>query len=160
MGLLGLQNSVISGPMEMIKPLMTRWGNEHEKIKLVELSRQSQMMWSRQPMKLTHDSFPYPTWLSILYNWLRKYLFYTSFLNVWIPLRSLLDSKFESWNQVIMYFPHFLNILPTIQIKKVFLLCVYRLYVKMHIFTDTQFGAWPGHWLPISISWISFHMDL
>lgn len=52
-------------------------------------------------------------------------------------LRFLLDSKFDSWNQV-SYFPPFLNILPTIQIKKkpttLFLLCIQSTHWNAHFY--------------------------
>lgn len=53
-------------------------------------------------------------------------------------LRFLLDSKFDSWNQV-SYFSHFLNILSTTQIKKKtsYFYCVYTEYMLECTFVPT-----------------------
>lgn len=127
------------------------------KSKSVALSRQIRMMSSMQPTLID-------TWhlalshLALHINIIHWKIFILYFILNMDTLRFLLDSKFESWSQVIIYLPLFSKYFAYHPDKKAISIVYTGEYMlKCVLFTNSQFRAWPEHWLPIPIS---FHINL
>lgn len=143
------------------KTINDKEGNENEKVKSVELSRQIQMMWAMQPTKLTHGTSPL-SHVAVCINtteWISLY-FILHFKCV-DTLRFLWIQDMKAEIKLLFISLLFQTFCLPARLKS-FFYCVYTKHMLKCIFFfffftySTQFSPWAEHWLPTPISWILF----